>query len=104
MLWWELKEEESVVSDRFSVFRLTQNQPNPFNKLTAISYQLRAPSHTTLKVYDITGRLVEILVDEMQKPGVYQVKWEGKDQSSGIYFYRLQSNDYTATKKLIKFR
>jgi len=82
-------------------YRLLQNRPNPFNKLTSISYELRAPEHTTLKIYDITGRLVETLVDDHQKSGVYKVQWEGKDQSSGVYFYKLTSSDFTATKKLI---
>jgi hypothetical protein len=98
-------------------FRLGQNTPNPFNKLTAISYHLRAPSYTILKVYDIAGRLVETLVDESQEPGVYQVEWEGKDQASGVYFYRLladvldtmpagrqESSPYITTKKMILLR
>jgi hypothetical protein len=85
-------------------FRLLQNHPNPFNKLTAIGYQLKAPSYTVLNVYDITGRLVETLVDEKKEAGVYQVKWDGKDQSSGIYFYRLKAGDLTKTKKLILLR
>jgi flagellar hook assembly protein FlgD len=54
-----------------------------------------------LVIYDITGRLVEIIVDEKKEAGVYQVEWDGKDQPSGIYFYRLQSGDFTTTKKLI---
>jgi hypothetical protein len=82
-------------------FRLFQNYPNPFHKLTAISYELGAPAHTTLTIYDISGRLVEILVDKRQDPGVYQFQWKGKDQSSGVYFYKLTSNEFTATRKLI---
>jgi serine protease AprX len=86
-------------------FRLLQNSPNPFSQLTAISYQLRAPGHTTLKIYDITGRLVKVLIDEPQEPGVYQVQWNGRigvsPVRSGIYFYRLQSTDFKATKKLV---
>jgi hypothetical protein len=81
-----VKEEKSVVSDRFSVFRLYQNQPNPFNKLTAINYQLKAPNHVSLNIYDITGRLVEVLVNEHQEPEIFQVQWEGKDRTSGVYF------------------
>ncbi|MCH7761412.1 T9SS type A sorting domain-containing protein, partial [candidate division TA06 bacterium] len=61
----------------------------------------------SLTIYNISGRLVETLVNERQEPGVYQVQWEGKDQASGIYFYRLTArgldelNPYIATKKLI---
>jgi hypothetical protein len=95
-----------------SSVKLLQNKPNPFHKLTAISYQLRAPSHTVLNIYDITGRLVEILVDEHHEPGVFQVNWDGGNQVSGIYFYRLiakgsrtsgldKSSSYTTTRKMI---
>jgi hypothetical protein len=83
---------------------LLQNHPNPFHELTAISYQLGAPSHTSLKIYDITGRLIETLVDEVKDSGVYQVEWNGKDQASGIYFYRLQSDNLVSTKKMILLR
>jgi hypothetical protein len=94
-------------------FRLFQNQPNPFHKLTAISYALpgvrgqgsgiseRIPVH--LAVYDIMGRLVEILVDEKQDPGIYQVEWDGNPNRvrSGIYFYRLMAGGNTYTRKMI---
>jgi hypothetical protein len=98
-------EEKSVISDRYPVFRLYQNRPNPFNKLTAISYQLRAPSHTTLKIYDITGRLVKSLVDKHQEPGVYQLPITSNQlPSSGVYFYRLNVDNVTLTRKLIYLR
>ncbi|MCH7761160.1 T9SS type A sorting domain-containing protein [candidate division TA06 bacterium] len=96
-----------------SGFQLLQNHPNPFHRTTLIRYTLPVISGQrsgvsektkvpiSLTVYDITGRLVEILVDQVQEPGVYQLQWEGKNQTSGIYFYRLQSGDFTATKKLI---
>ncbi|MCH7761954.1 T9SS type A sorting domain-containing protein [candidate division TA06 bacterium] len=83
---------------------LLRNHPNPFHPplgRTVIEYTLPESVLITLEVYDITGRLVETLVDQVQEPGVYQVEWEGKNLSSGIYFYRLQSSDFTATKKLI---
>jgi uncharacterized delta-60 repeat protein len=99
-------------NDKFKMtklkYRLFQNQPNPFSKLTAISYQLKATGHTTLKIYDISGRLVETLVDKHQKPGVYQVEWDGRTGimpvRSGVYFYRLTTGGFTATKKLILFK
>jgi hypothetical protein len=86
------------------VFRLHQNHPNPFHKHTAISYKLRAPSHTTLQIYDLAGRLLETLMDERQEPGFYQVQWEGKDHANGIYFYRLSAGDTIASKKMVLFR
>jgi hypothetical protein len=85
-------------------FRLLQNHPNPFHKLTTIIYNIPNSHHVSLNIYDITGSLVETLVNETQKHGVYQVQWDGKDQSSGIYFYRLQTNDITQIKKMILLR
>jgi hypothetical protein len=98
-----LEEENSEYRTRNIEFRLNQNTPNPFSKLTAISYQLKAASHTTLELYDVTGRLVETLVDEVQEPGVYQIEWDSNPNrvASGIYFYRLTSGEFTATRKLI---
>jgi hypothetical protein len=95
---------------------LYPNFPNPVRFSTHISYTLpgirvqgsgvseRIPVH--LAVYDVTGRLVKTLVDREQEVGYYSVEWDGKDgrgreAPSGIYFYRLQSGTYTATKKLI---
>jgi hypothetical protein len=109
-----VEEESSEFGIRNAEFGLMQNHPNPFHKLTAISYTLPGfrgqgsgvgetiPVH--LAVYGLTGRLVETLVEKHQEPGFYQVEWDGKNQSSGIYFYRLQSGDFTSTKKLILLR
>jgi hypothetical protein len=100
-----IEEEKSEFGIRNAEFGLKQNHPNPFHKLTAISYQLGDPSHTSLKVYDITGRLVETLVDKLQKPGVYQIPFTNNQlPASGIYFYQLKSGDFAATKKLILLR
>ena len=84
-----------------SNFSLEQNYPNPFNPTTAISYQITAFSHVMLKVYDLLGREVATLVDEMKQPGRYEVKFNGSNISSGTYFYRLQAGDFISTKKLV---
>ncbi|MCK4352782.1 carboxypeptidase regulatory-like domain-containing protein [candidate division WOR-3 bacterium] len=88
------------------IYRLYQNQPNPFSQKTVISYQLPVVSRVSLKIYDITGRLAKLLVNDTQKPGHYTVNWDGTDTngkklSSGIYFYRLESGDFKAINKLI---
>jgi len=105
-------------------FQLFQNSPNPFHHSTTIRYTLpgvrdqgsgfSGTIRVKLAIYDITGRLVETLVDERQKPGVYQVEWDGRigvsPVPSGIYFYRLtiggldSSSPNTTTKKLILLR
>ena len=84
--------------------RLFQNRPNPFHHSTLISYSLATSAPVTLAIYDITGRLVEALVNETQKPGIHQVRWNSKDNPSGIYFYRLKAGDFTDVKKMILVR
>ncbi|MCH7760008.1 M6 family metalloprotease domain-containing protein [candidate division TA06 bacterium] len=96
-----VEEENSEFRTPNSEFRLFQSSPNPFHRSTLIRYSLPASGLASLKVFDITGRLVETLVNERQEPGVYQVEWEGKEQASGIYFYRLTTGVYTSTRKLI---
>jgi hypothetical protein len=96
-------------------FRLFQNNPNPFHSSTVIRYQIPSvhhassiKNHVSLNVYDLSGRLVETLVDGAQEPGVYQVEWDGARIGSvvrsGIYFYRLTVGDNISTKKLIFLR
>ncbi len=82
-------------------FALLQNYPNPFNPTTAISYELSANSHVTLKVYDILGRDVATLVNGQRTAGEHSVTFDASRLPSGVYFYRLQAGSYTATKKLM---
>ncbi len=80
---------------------LFDNYPNPFNPTTRISFQIAAVSEITLKVVDVLGREVGTLVDGVRSPGVYTVRWEGSSYPSGVYFYRLQSKNFVATKKML---
>ncbi|MGB8318755.1 MAG: DUF5107 domain-containing protein [Ignavibacteriaceae bacterium] len=82
-------------------FRLYQNYPNPFNPVTVIKYQIPQSGLVTLKVYDILGKEVESLVNKIMNAGHYDIKFNGSNLPSGIYFYQLKINNYTATKKLI---
>jgi hypothetical protein len=81
-------------------FALEQNYPNPFNPTTAISYQLSAFGFTTLKIYDALGREVATLVNEVKEAGSYSAQFDGAKLSSGVYFYKLQSGNSAAVKKL----
>jgi hypothetical protein len=81
--------------------RLLQFSPNPFHKSTIISYSLSKTTSVTLAIYDITGRLVETLVNETQQPGVHQVNWDRKVNPSGVYFYRLSAAGFVETKKMV---
>ena len=86
-----------------SEYRLVQNYPNPFNPSTVISYQLPKAGHVTLKVYDILGNEVADLVNEYKNAGRYSVEFRTRNEefSSGIYFYRMQSEGFSDSKKFI---
>ena len=83
---------------------LSQNYPNPFNPRTTIMYQLSRSSVVRLSVYDILGREVTTLVNEVKEPGSYTILFDGSKLASGIYFYRLQAGTYHDTKKLLLLR
>lgn len=82
-------------------FQLFNNYPNPFNSATKIKYSISATSQVRLKVFDVLGRHVQTLVDEMQSPGQYTAIFNAGNLSSGIYFYRIEAGDFVAVKKLI---
>ncbi len=82
-------------------FSLAQNYPNPFNPSTTIRFALPTSAQVTLKIFDLLGREVETLVENKLNSGEYKVQWNPKGLVSGIYFYRLQANDFIETKKLI---
>ena len=80
---------------------LLQNHPNPFNASTTIRYTLSYPTDVTIDIYDILGRKMKVLVNAHQQAGYYQVTWDAKGIPSGMYFYKLQTGDYTETKKMV---
>ncbi len=82
-------------------FSLSQNYPNPFNPSTNISYTLNKAGIVRLSVYDVLGREIAVLVNEVQGPGSYQIPFIANNLSSGIYFYRLQANSNVMTKKML---
>ncbi|MBX7046735.1 MAG: T9SS type A sorting domain-containing protein [Ignavibacteria bacterium] len=84
-----------------SKFSLAQNYPNPFNPSTAISFQLPVTGFVSLKVYDISGREVSSLINEVKDAGYYSVQFDAKSLSSGTYFYKLTEAEFTQTKKMI---
>ena len=82
-------------------YSLQQNYPNPFNPATKITYTIPKAGNVQLKVYDILGREVASLVNEVKQPGVYTVNFNASNYASGIYFYRIQSGDFSAVKKMV---
>jgi len=87
-----------------NLFSLSQNNPNPFARETSISFTVPKPIHVRLEVFDVAGELVETLVDDLQLPGMHQVRWDAEGNASGIYFYRLQAGGFTDVKKMLLLR
>jgi hypothetical protein len=90
-----------------NTYHLSQNHPNPFNPRTTIPFSIEKPSLVQIKIYDISGRLIKILVDEKKSAGNYSTIWDGRNEqsklvSSGYYFYTLKTdNQFTVSKRMI---
>ncbi len=81
-------------------FSLSQNYPNPFNPNTKINYELQITNYVSLKVYDVLGKEVIVLVNEKQNAGSYEIDFDGSNLSSGVYFYKLEADGFADTKKM----
>ena len=81
-------------------YLLNQNYPNPFNPVTKISYQLPEAGSVSLQIYNVLGKLVTTLVNERQNSGTFEVQFDGKELSSGVYFYRLNANGISILKMM----
>ncbi len=100
-----VKEDVNSLPEKFT---LSQNYPNPFNPTTTIEYsvpvaktQLTEPLNVTLKIYDVLGRQVRMLVNSQQKPGNYSVQFNAGNLPSGIYFYRLNAGGFSKVRKMV---
>lgn len=82
-------------------FSLSQNYPNPFNPVTNITLQIAVSGLVSLKVFDLTGREVLSLVNEVLNTGIYKVDMNAADLPSGVYLYRLETGKFSETKKMI---
>lgn len=90
----------SVSAAEPSGFNLSQNYPNPFNPSTIISYTLPESGIVSLNVYDVNGREVSQLLNEYSVKGSYEIRFDGSQLSSGVYFYKLTSGDFVNTKMM----
>ena len=90
-----------VISETPEKFSLSQNYPNPFNPTTKINFAIPKQGFVTLKVYDILGKEVTTLVNEVKTAGSYSVDFNGNNFSSGVYFYKIEVNGFTDAKKMI---
>lgn len=103
---YKYSDVKAVCIDLPTKFELFQNYPNPFNPITTINYQLPKKSFISIKIYDAIGRVIETLVGDEQMPGNYEIKFDGSNLASGIYFYKLISvesdgKQITLLKKMI---
>ncbi len=106
--WWENNNLSGFKSnsDQPNNFFLDQNYPNPFNPKTNIKFKLKIAEHVTLKIYDISGKLIKTLLDKNKEAGSHEVVWDGTDKlgrmvSSGLYMYNLVYNNFNHTKKMM---
>ncbi len=103
--------QEYESTSRPARYQLHQNYPNPFNPETKIKYFVagEGPVQVGLKVYNVAGQLVKILVDEVKSSGEYEVTWNGRNENdeevaSGVYFYKLRVSDFVETRKMVLLR
>lgn len=94
----EEKEEPDLMPTHFA---FDAPYPNPFTKHAVINYAVPKSTRVTIQLYDVTGRLVELLIDKQMAPGYYQINIDNKDLASGIYFCRMVSDEFAEVKKLI---
>jgi hypothetical protein len=90
-------EKEETIKD----FVLYQNYPNPFNPSTTISWRMNVAGRVSIKVFDVLGREVKTVIDEVKQPGVYKTEFNGKNLSSGVYYYRISAGDYAQSKGML---
>jgi hypothetical protein len=88
------------LSNTIKDFSLSQNYPNPFNPSTKINFSVPSANYVDLRVYDILGREVKVLASKFVNAGEYEIEFDAKDLASGMYYYRLQSGDNVAVKKM----
>jgi hypothetical protein len=96
-----VNEENGIVP---TTFLLNQNFPNPLNPSTQITFSVPKATSVILKIYDVLGREVAILVNERRQAGDYNITWNAEGVSSGVYFYRIVAGDFIETKKMVVVR
>ena len=93
--------EEKEINEIPAAYLLSQNYPNPFNPSTSIQYAVSSRQFVTLKIYDVLGNEVAILVNKEKPAGNYEVEFDATGLPSGIYFYTLRSGSFVETKKMV---
>jgi parallel beta-helix repeat protein len=92
---------EDTPTNIIKSFALSQNYPNPFNPVTTIHYELPNAAHVTIEVFNVMGQKVQTLINEQKPAGEYNLLLNGKDLSSGIYFYHIKAGRFVDVKKMV---
>jgi len=82
-------------------YKLNQNYPNPFNPKTVIEYSIPSAELVKLRIYNILGHEIKMLVNENQSPGTYKVTFDGSSLPSGVYYYRLETKNNLTSKSML---
>ncbi|MDQ7817774.1 MAG: FISUMP domain-containing protein [Melioribacteraceae bacterium] len=82
-------------------YSISQNYPNPFNPITLIKYSIPKFCHVTIKLFDLLGKEILLLIDEDKNPGNYEIYINGKDFASGIYYYKINAGEFLQSKKMV---
>ena len=96
-----IKQLSSILPDRFSI---SQNYPNPFNPSTKIKFDIIKSGLVKLKIFDISGKEVALLVEENLSPGSYETEFVGSNFTSGVYFYKIETGSFVETKKMLMIK
>jgi hypothetical protein len=99
--WTQIVGINNISSEVPNEWKLYQNYPNPFNPETKITFDVLKGEGVSVKIYDALGREMETLLNENLSPGKYSVTFNGAKYSSGIYFYRINSNSFSDIKKML---
>ena len=82
-------------------YQLFQNYPNPFNPTTTIKYDVPKTSLVKIKVYDVAGKMISELVNRQMEAGSYEINWNGSEYASGVYFYKIETKDFTKVMRMV---
>ena len=101
--------DEQPMTQAPRVHSISQNYPNPFNRTTTLCYAIPKSEPVKIEIFNATGQSVRVLVDRQETPGYRSVSWDGRDESGtnlgcGVYFYRITSPEFQATRKMLLLR
>jgi hypothetical protein len=101
---WNYLTDAKETTEQPTRFAMEQNYPNPFNPSTVVRFEVGSSKWVTLKVHDVLGREVAILVNGVLTPGRYSTTFDGSGLASGVYYYRLAAGSFMVTRKAVLIR